>query len=182
MDIDNIKDRNELVNYFVELGFKKGAEIGVEQGVYSKVICDAGLGLFAIDAWQAYRGYRDHVDQKKLDGFYKKTKELLKSYDDCDVIKGFSLDIVKIFDNESLDFVYIDCNHEFQNVTNDIAEWGKKVKRGGIIALHDFKLFGGKYGLNSCHVKYVVEAWVKAHDIELHVTKESNPSAFWIKK
>ena len=31
MDINNIKDRNELVNYFVELGFKKGAEVGVEQ-------------------------------------------------------------------------------------------------------------------------------------------------------
>ena len=181
MDINNIKDRNELVNYFVELGFKKGAEVGVEQGVYSEVICKAGLELFAIDAWQAYDGYRDHVNQKKLDRFHEATKELLKPYN-CGVIKGFSLDIVKQFEDESLDFVYIDCNHEFQNVTNDIAEWEKKVKKGGIIALHDFKLFDGKYGLNSCHVKYVVEAWVKAHGIELHVTKENNPSAFWVKK
>ena len=139
------------------------------------------MELFAIDAWQSYSGYRDHVDQKKLDRFYEATKKLLKPYD-CGVIKGFSLDIVKQFEDESLDFCYIDCNHEFQNVTNDIAEWGKKVRKGGIIALHDFRLFGGKYGLNSCHVKYVVEAWVNAHGIELHVTKESNPSAFWIKK
>lgn len=181
MDINNIENREKLVDYFVELGFMKGAEIGVEQGVYSKVLCEAGLELYAVDAWSAYKGYRDHVNQKKLDGFYEKTKELLASYD-CHIIKGFSMDVVKDFEDESLDFCYIDCNHEFSNVTNDIAEWGKKVRKGGIVSGHDFRLFGGKYGLNSCHVKYVVEAWVKAHNIELHVTKESNPSWFYIKK
>ena len=173
--------REELAEYFARLGLKKGAEIGVERGVYTEVLCQAGLKAYAVDAWTAYKGYRDHVSQSKLDKFYENTKKRLAKYD-CEVIKGFSMDIVKKFENESLDWVYIDGNHEFQNVTNDIAEWSKKVKKGGIVAGHDFKRFGGKYGLNSCHVKDVVLAWCKAHNIELKTTNEGNPSWWYVKK
>ena len=181
MDINNIENRTELAKYFVELGFMKGAEIGVEQGVYSKVLCEAGMELYAVDAWSSYSGYRDHVNQKKLDGFYEKTKELLAPYD-CHIIKGFSMDVVKDFEDENLDFIYLDANHNFINIAQDIWHWSKKVRKGGIVAGHDYVIVPGKTGLNACHVKYIVDAWVKSMNIELHVTKERTPSWFYIKK
>ena len=181
MDINNIETREKLAEYFAELGFKVGAEIGVEQGKYTEVLCKAGLAIFAIDAWQAYKGYRDHVNQKKLDGFLEKTKERVVPYH-CDVIKAFSMDAVKNFNDESLDFVYIDCNHSFRYIADDIYEWSKKVRKGGIVSGHDYSIIAGKHGLNACHVKYVVDAWIKSLGIELFTTKEGNPSWFYIKE
>ena len=39
---------------------------------------------------------------------------------------------------EKLDFVYIDANHNYECVKEDIEHWYPKVKVGGIIAGHDF--------------------------------------------
>src|SRR3990167_9075686 len=61
-----------LTKLWHELSYKVGAEIGVEQGYFSKEICrdNPGVRLFCIDPWQAYSRYKDHVSQEKLDGFY----------------------------------------------------------------------------------------------------------------
>ncbi len=174
----NLPDREALATYLFENGYIEGAEIGVEQGAYTEVLCKAGLYVNAIDAWTAYRGYRVHVSQPKLDRFHETAKNRLYKYN-CNIMKMFSMDAVKMFDDGSLDFVYIDGNHEFQNVTNDIAEWSKKVRKGGIVAGHDFKRFGGKYGLNSCHVKDVVLAWAKTHKKDLNLTEDNCPSWWW---
>jgi len=41
------------------------------------------------------------------------------------------------FEDESIDFVFIDASHEYDAVSRDIAAWYPKVRRGGIIAGHD---------------------------------------------
>ena len=173
--------REELANYFAQLELRRGAEIGVEQGVYTEVLCKAGLEIYAIDAWKSYKGYRDHVDQKKLDGFFEKTKERVAPYN-CHVIKAFSMDALKEFYDESLDFVYLDSNHSFPYIAQDIWYWSKKVRKGGIVSGHDYREFPGKFGLDGCHVKYVVDAWAKARGIEIFSTKERTPSWFYIKE
>lgn len=180
MDINNIETREKLAEFFVERGFKVGAEIGVEQGEYTEVLCKAGLEIYAIDAWQAHKGYRDHVNQKKLDGFLEKTKERLAPYN-CHVVKAFSMDAARDFDDESLDFVYIDANHTFRHVADDIYEWSRKVRKGGIVSGHDYKIFPGKFGLDGCHVKHVIDAWAKAKGLEIFFTKERTPSWFYVK-
>lgn len=175
--------RKHLSRLFRKLGFKIGVEVGVEQGLYSECLskCNPGVKLYSIDAWIAYKGYRDHVSQEKLDGFFEKTKERLAPYN-CEVLKAWSMEAVKQFEDRSLDFAYIDGNHEFQRVTNDIAEWSKKVRRGGIVSGHDFKRFTGNY---TCHVKDVVQAWAYAHGIKpwfvLGEGGKRTPSWFWVK-
>lgn len=131
--------RDTLAEMFSTLGFNTGVEVGVERGLYSEVLCKANphLKLFAVDAWTAYGEYRDHVTQAKLDGIYAEAKARLAPYH-CRLVKGFSTDVVKNFSDNSLDFVYIDGNHEFRHVVEDIAFWSKKVRPGGIIAGHDY--------------------------------------------
>ena len=90
-----------------------------------------------MDAWQVYRGYRDHVTQEKLDNFYKATLYRLAPYD-IEVIREFSLNAIAQISDNSLDFVYIDGNHELPYVINDIIEWSKKVRKGGIVSGHDY--------------------------------------------
>ena len=182
----NMRDASRsktLTDLFRRLGFKKGAEIGVERGMFSKRICNMNpqLKLYSIDAWQFVKGYRDHVPQERLDGFEKETRERLKSFN-CEVIKGFSMDVVKNFADKSLDFVYIDAAHDYKSVKDDIGEWDKKVRKRGIVAGHDYlnKLHGTDYG-----VKQAVDEWVKKNRImHLFILQENlkkSPSWFYVK-
>lgn len=42
------------------------------------------------------------------------------------------------FPDENFDFVYIDAQHEYDSVKRDIEAWYPKVKKGGMLAGHDF--------------------------------------------
>lgn len=174
-------NRNELAELFNRLGYKIGAEIGVERALYSEVLFKAipNLKLNLIDPLQAYRGYREHVSQEKLDGFFKECLDRIGNYN-YTFHRRFSMDAVGEFENNSLDFVYIDGNHDFKNTTNDIAEWSKKVRKGGIVAGHDFSR--NKKKDYKCHVKDVVQAWTYANGIEpWFITNDKSPSWFYIK-
>ncbi len=131
--------RNNLADLFAELKFKTGAEIGTERGLFAEVICRANPNprLYCIDAWKAYKGYREHVTQELLDEIYEDAKKRLTHFK-CKLIKAFSADAVKKFADESLDFVYIDGNHTYPFVIEDITIWSKKVRPDGIVAGHDF--------------------------------------------
>ena len=49
-----------------------------------------------------------------------------------------SLEAASRFDDASLDFVFIDAAHEKDAVLADIKAWLPKVKKGGVIAGHDY--------------------------------------------
>jgi predicted O-methyltransferase YrrM len=53
-------------------------------------------------------------------------------------LQGYSLEVAKTFSDESLDFVFIDATHTYEAVKDDIKTWLPKVKKGGIIAGHDY--------------------------------------------
>jgi hypothetical protein len=176
-------DRNDLASLFNELGFKIGAEIGVLFGRYSKILCEAnpGLQLNSIDPWLVYKEYKDLTTQKNFDELYERTKTDLASFN-CKVIRKKSMEAVPDFDDDSLDFVYIDGNHEFTSEANDIHEWSKKVRPGGIIAGHDYRKYRAK---SFSHSYEVVHAYTGAYGINpwfiTDENKERIRSWFWIK-
>lgn len=131
--INSLQNRNDLALLFKGVG----VEVGVERGHYSKEIVKTATKLYCVDAWEAYKGYREHVSQDKLDSFFLETQERLKGHN-VEFIRKYSLDAVNDFQDESLDFVYIDANHSYENVKKDIEAWSKKVKKGGIVAGHDY--------------------------------------------
>jgi len=147
-------NRDELALYFKDLGYKEGAEIGVESGKYTEVLCKAGMKMHAIDYWSPYDGYYRPEPQEPA---YITAQRRLAPYN-VNFIKKYSMDAVKDFKDDSLDFVYIDANHTFPYVVNDIWEWEKKVKIGGVISGHDYMILRDKntrYGC--CHVKHAVD-------------------------
>lgn len=158
--------RDQLASLFSELGFTSGAEIGVEQGEYSEVLLSKNpkLFLYLIDSWKAYRGYRDHTRQEKLDKFYQTTQQRLNPYlNRIKIFKGFSMDVVEGFNDNSLDFVYIDANHDFLHVAEDIHYWSKKVRPGGIVAGHDY--VKRKNEAAHVHVRQVLNGYTDAYNI-----------------
>lgn len=158
-------NRADLPQFFVEMGFKKGVEIGVMEGVLSEKFCKAGLKLYAVDPWKTYDNYNEEGLKEKLDKAHKTTKKRLEPYD-CEIMKATSMEAVKVFEDESLDFVYIDGYHDFKFVTEDIFEWSKKIKKGGVISGHDYAFnISAPYHFSALHVKYVLPAYTKAYKI-----------------
>ena len=131
--------RNGLAILFKELGYKVGAEIGVDRGLYSKELSKAnpGVKLYCIDPWKVYKEYDDIPDQHTLNVNYNSTIKCLAPYN-CKIIRKFSMGAINDFEDRSLDFVYIDGNHTFNYVLEDINQWSKKVKPGGIVSGHDY--------------------------------------------
>ena len=61
-----------------------------------------------------------------------------------------------------LDFVFIDANHRFVDVAQDLTYWSRKVRKGGIVAGHDYTT-ARRY--TAIHVKQVVHGFTEAYDI-----------------
>lgn len=142
VELPNVS-RMDLVKWFRELDFKVGAEIGVAQGELSKIICEINpqIKLYGVDAWRTYTGYTDYVRTKTFEAMRNQTLERMRPYikrDRFEIIEQFSMDAINDFEDGSLDFVYIDANHEAPFVNQDIKEWSKKVRPGGIVAGHDY--------------------------------------------
>jgi len=155
-------NRTIMAKTLGELGFKVGAEIGVAEGYHAVVMCqqNRNMMLFGIDIWEKYSGYSEYEDP---DQCYVDARRSLSSYS-CKIIRKYSMDAVKNFDDNSLDFVYIDGAHDFRNVADDICEWSKKVRPGGIVFGHDYKRSTNK-SKHKLYVKDVVDAYMYSHDI-----------------
>ena len=125
--------RNELPKFFKQLGFTVGMEVGVWEGEFTEKFCEEGFKMYGIDPWKA-RGSQSQVMQ---DNRAIRAIERLKPYD-CTVIRKRSMQAITDFADESLDFVYIDGDHSYRFVVEDIREWAKKVKKGGVVSGHDY--------------------------------------------
>ena len=158
--------RNDMATMFGELGFKRGAEIGVRRGDYSEILCTHIKSLeklYSIDPWGlVFEDPRSHFEgKKKQNQYYEIAKEKLKKYPICEIMRKTSLEAARDIEYESLDFVYIDGSHTFDYVMTDIIEWSKRVKKGGIISGDDYKLH--KQG----DVITPVNIYVQAHGLEV---------------
>ena len=184
-------NRDGLAGIFAKLGYKVGAEIGVERGLYSEVLCKVipGLHLYAVDWWHAYKGYRDHVSQEQLEEIYQDARKRLSPYD-VEILRMSSEFAKDEIEDDSLDFVYIDGNHELPWIMSDIIWWSRKVHKGGIVAGHDYYVsdrFDSK-----CHVVPAVKCYADAYRIRPWFVlgrkekrpgeiRETSRSWFWVK-
>ena len=169
--------RDALPGMFHSLELQKGAEIGVKLGLYSKVICEniPGVDLKCVDPY---------IPDPKVSWDDMEKRFIIAKYNldpfDVNIIKKTS---VQAADEDvpigSLDFVYIDADHSFNNVMQDIILWTDRVRPFGIVSGHDY---------DNEEVKTAVDAYVKIHDYGLFVTKkgdkypDSSPSWFFVKE
>lgn len=153
------------------------AEVGVREGTYSHYLLThwRGAKLYSIDAWTESPGYFYSGDaptpQAEHDMVYQKTVAMLAPFGARSVIlRQWSLDAAEQFRDGALDFCFIDAAHEYENVKRDLAAWYPKVRRGGILAGHDYTNEtedGIHYG-----VKRAVDEFCREHGLKLILTRE----------
>jgi len=151
-------DVSKIINL---MGLKKGAEIGVAGGVHSETILRniEGCELLCVDSWSPEwvsslgRGVMHRLrtygvdtaipeginepDVLLADRLEAVARNRLEPYN-VQFIKASSVEASLQVPDGSLDFVYIDAAHDFDSVMVDLVLWSPKVRKGGIIAGHDY--------------------------------------------
>lgn len=116
-----------------------GAEIGVWQGTNAKTMLnDLDIKkLYLVDPYEKYteRGYTFDFDYNETQIKARETIGLDKR---AEFIIKPSTEAAKQVPDNSLDFVYIDGNHDYDFVLKDIQSWLPKLKKGGLMSGHDF--------------------------------------------
>ena len=125
-------------SHFVEIGTwygRSAAYMAVEIANSNKKI-----KFDCVDTWV---GSDEEIHKKELDvinnTLYEKflsNIEPVKNY--INPIRMESLKAVELYKNNSLDFVFVDASHDYENVKKDIEAWYPKVRSGGILAGHDY--------------------------------------------
>ena len=171
-------NREHLGIIYKDFGYTVGAEIGVHKGHHARVMLkkNPDMKLYGIDPYIQYKlGRKVRRTQKMQNNIFEYAKKYLEGYN-IEFVRKTSMDALNDFEDGSLDFVYIDGDHQFDYVMTDLIFWNKKVKPGGIVALHDY-----------CHFHWsgiirAVDAFTYCHDIRpWFITKESKPTVFWVK-
>ena len=171
----------------------KGVEIGVFKGGFSKEILNAWNGkLYMIDVWRGLGNeYEDMSNHNNHTEAYFETMKNISGFEERGImIRSLSKDCVDLFENESLDFVYIDANHAYDFIKEDMNLWFPKLKKGGIFSGHDYfpdtRIWRGK----ACGVYQAVNEFAEKMGTQVHhvtdVRREGGPgvacSSFFIVK
>jgi hypothetical protein len=143
MNLGAYKTREELTNLFEEKRLlNKGVEIGSHEGFFAKSILEKWSGkLYLIDIWNeiSEKEYNYHQNKNNYHNIINKCVDNINNHQDrCFLIRATSLNAFDLFNDESLDFVYIDANHQYDFIKQDISLWYPKVRKGGVVAGHDY--------------------------------------------
>lgn len=124
---------------FVEVGSWKGqsaAFLAVEIINSSK-----NIELYCVDTWkgnneEGHKNDPDVVDNTLYERFLSNVQPLNS------VIKPIrlpSIEAALTFEDNSVDFVFIDASHEYEDVKADLNAWYPKIKSSGVFAGHDYR-------------------------------------------
>ena len=155
------------------------AEIGVSSGAHAHEILKykfQGLDikidkLYLVDIWHFKKNYSQIINKKISQKNYNKVLELKKKYSNIKIIKNYSLQAAKKFKNNYFDFLYLDANHSYKAVYQDLKCWFPKLKKNGIFAGDDFAPY---------YPDVIKAAYKFAHEKKLMLFEEFNQ--FWMQK
>ena len=158
MQIIQGKRRIDILEILGEQNNLCGIELGVAGGNFAKQLLESNKfnRLFGIDLYAGDRSHDTAQYIKALQhmGIYEQKWKLLRmSFNDA----------LSLFDDNSLDFVYVDgYAHTGENGGQTIYEWFKKVKFGGVIA-------GDDYHQNWPLVIKAVDQFISDHQLKLYI-------------
>jgi len=116
-----------------------GSWKGMSTAILAKAVSDFHGRVFAIDHWQGSDGVPEHQQAKGTDmlSVFRHNMRALGVADFVHPLVMTSELAAGIFEDNSLDFVFIDADHRYSYISQDIKLWLPKVKPRGIISGHD---------------------------------------------
>ncbi len=107
-----------------------GAEIGAGGGNFSATILSASrlAMLYSVDPWDGDCAKRYPAAMRRLAPFGSRSA----------IMRASSRDAAARIEDGSLCFVYVDADHRYVSVIEDLELWWPKLARGGIFSGHDY--------------------------------------------
>ena len=152
----------------------RGAELGVLSGTLSRELLAAlpSLHLYLVDRWAEYPEERKlkpspvtRQTQEYFDDALDACRANVAPYSDRVTFLQYDTIEAAGYVDGGLDFVFVDADHTYQGVLDDVNAWVGKVKKGGWILGHDYnskrhaevkravdKLFGRRVEVDTDHV------------------------------
>ncbi len=122
------------------------AEIGVWKGEFSRLILEVcrPRELHLIDPWAFQadvpgRWYSGTIarSQADMDAIHQGVVDALGKVPGVSIHRRFSRDAAELFEERSLDWVYIDGDHSHEGALDDLRTYATRVRRGGFLAGDD---------------------------------------------
>jgi hypothetical protein len=137
-----IKNRNDLLDILGENLII--AEIGVFKGDFSKILLEKlkpkELHLIDVFSGKMCSGDKDgnNIVWTNLEDEYAKLQNEYEKNKTVFIHKGYSYDILKNFPDKYFDLIYVDGDHSYEGVKNDLNLCFNKVKNKKYICGHDY--------------------------------------------
>lgn len=151
----------------------EGAEVGCAWGGFSQAVLRIWKGqmLYMIDPWSKQPDYRESTNETApFDEWYKECVAFAEGRKgmkpEVKIMRMRSTDGAKEFLDNALDWVYIDGNHRYENVCEDLRAWWPKVKSGGLFSGHDYgNQTMQQVGGWDCEVQRAMDDFIKEYKI-----------------
>lgn len=137
-----------LVKLINDKQFRVIVELGVYSGHTTKFLlrnCMCITKYFAIDTWNVVPqnnginyGKMAFYTQDFWDAMYNKVSQLASHFPALQIIRSSSLKAYSLFQDAVMDLVYIDTTHTYSDTIKEITAWLPLVRKGGVIAGHDY--------------------------------------------
>lgn len=149
----------------------KMIEIGSYMGESTMMFASSGIfsTIFSIEPHTGIEEFNDLFGYE-WDVVKKEYETNTRFFDNITHIKDFSHNIHDTFDNNSIDFIYIDGGHDYESIKNDLKLYLPKLKKNGIIAGHDYEPTGWPGVVRAIHeiigepdVIFSDSSWIKSY-------------------
>ena len=149
----NSNNRTAILDLISALSTNKqisGAEVGVYEGYYSNIMINRFKKnkiylkkLYLIDPWIINQNYKHSnreflIENLYMQKAYNKVINTFNKNNRIEILKLSSFDAALKIDNSTLDFVYIDADHSYESVSQDLEIWFDKLKPNGILFGDDY--------------------------------------------
>lgn len=139
----NFTNREQIGNFLKHLNLNGiGVELGSFKGEFAKTILNNWNGkLLMVDVWRELpnQEYDDMSNQREHIEAYSEAMSNIKGFEDrAFMLRMRGEQACSFIYDKFLDFIYIDANHTYEAVKEDLKLWYPKIKSGGLIMGHDY--------------------------------------------
>lgn len=162
----------------VEIGVNKGDFLFAMVGYCKQVV------WFGVDPYTVYKTFSDLVvlpEENEFNEMFETLSKKIDTHPDRDRIKLIRKKSIDALNDVSknVDLVYIDGNHSYESVLEDIEVWEPKVRVGGIIAGHDYNKKSSRHKAIFGGLIKAVDEYANYHSRKLKLDVSGN--WYWVK-